>query len=888
MKQRLFNGLIIVSLAATSGCTLTVSSRPPTTPTAAISQPAAQAPALPTPTDTPTPEPPTATPTPEPEPTDTATPTFTLEPPTATPTVEATATLTVTAAITAPAAITLPTVTATPAPATATPPAAAAAQVNPVGPTVRETTVTLNTFDYQSALVRTAPDDAVYPYPRLNHDAVGPPSPQNHMAIVLENQYTQLTILPGLGGRIYRWVDKSTGQNLFYQNPVIKPTRWGHRGWWLATGGMEWALPTDEHGLNEASPWGYNLYQSPANAGITLVDTEEHSGLVSQVTIDLDAEHAYFTLTPRILNPTNRPITFKFWINGMFGLGSQQPKEGVDFVLPGSKVTVHSTGDSSLPGERELMDWPQHAGRNFSDYGTWNKYLGVFAAPAAQAGYMGAYNHQTNLGVARVFPNLLARGAKIFGGGDLDPGLWTTDGSRYFELWGGLAPTFWDESTLDAGQWVTWQERWYAVGDMGGFSFANEEAALNLGVAPAAVQVAAAGTHPIDGSLVLWQNGREATRWSVSLAPERPFRGSYATTADRADRWGLSLLDQSGRELAALGQTEIAGAGQAIAIPASVSQPRPTATATAALAADHPTHRAPTWDDRLTPLGINLTRAQAAQGQPVFRLVKARYLDDTESGGMHHVFVEVLDEQGQRLLGQSVSLKWSDGESTMVTEDKPYPEFAANAPLYGAMADGTYEVAVKNAPSDVVSGLGLPGKHHVAYQLTFQRGLAGPTPPPLPTPGSNGGLPTSTPAPTATPAAGGSTGWDARLTGLGITKTAATPESGKPVFRLISAKYQDDTESSGMHHVFVEVLNENGQRIVGQKVIMAWADGKATMVTENKPYPEYAANAPMYGPMDKGTYKVYVDGAASDVINGLGLPGNHHVNYLLTFQRKPN
>jgi hypothetical protein len=69
---------------------------------------------------------------------------------------------------------------------------------------------------------------------------------------------------------------------------------------------------------------------------------------------------------------------------------------------------------------------------------------------------------------------------------------------------------------------------------------------------------------------------------------------------------------------------------------------------------------------------------------------------------------------------------------------------------------------------------------------------------------------------------------------------------------------------------------------------MAWADGKATMVTENKPYPEYAANAPMYGPMDKGTYKVYVDGAASDVINGLGLPGNHHVNYLLTFQRKPN
>ena len=60
------------------------------------------------------------------------------------------------------------------------------------------------------------------------------------------------------------------------------------------------------------------------------------------------------------------------------------------------------------------------------------------------------------------------------------------------------------------------------------------------------------------------------------------------------------------------------------------------------------------------------------------------------------------------------------------------------------------------------------------------------------------------------------------------------------------------------------------------------------MITENKPYPEYAANAPMYGPMDQGTYEVYVEGGSSDTIRGLGLPGNHHVNYLLTFQRQNN
>jgi hypothetical protein len=87
--------------------------------------------------------------------------------------------------------------------------------------------------------------------------------------------------------------------------------------------------------------------------------------------------------------------------------------------------------------------------------------------------------------------------------------------------------------------------------------------------------------------------------------------------------------------------------------------------------------------------------------------------------------------------------------------------------------------------------------------------------------------------------------------------------------------------------IFVEVLDENGQRILGQPVMVTWPDGQARLVTEDKPAPEYAANAPMYSALNEGTYQVYVEGAPSDVVNGLGLPGNHHVNYLLTFKREP-
>ncbi len=907
MNNKPITVIFLIILLAVSGCAVVVSDKPfPTTPTPTFT------PAPPTPTriafilpsSTPSP---TRTPTPTitNTPTETATPTQTPIPVTASPTPIPTATgalllpTSTLAPTPTPSPITsspLPNPLASPPAATATTSILAASDTtlladSPV--TVRESTLTLNTAGYKQALVATQPDDPVYPYPRLNFDAVGPVAPQPYKAIILENRYTQLTILPELGGRIFRWVDKASGQNLFYENPVIKPTTWGNRGWWLAAGGMEWALPTDEHGLSEASPWEYTLHQNSADASVTLTDTEENSGLVSEINIALDADHAYFTLTPRLINPTNRPIDYKFWINGMFNLGSKQPGEGVHFILPTGEVTVHSTGDTRLPAEHQLMSWPIYDGRNLANYTTWDKYLGVFAAPAAPADFMGAYNNQTRLGVARVFPHQLARGAKIFAPGDLDPALWTIDKSGYFELWGGLAPTFWDEVSLEPGAWVTWQEQWYAVGDMGGFSVANRDAALNLGVLPNSVQVAAATTSPINGTLLLWQNQKEAARWPVTIYPESPFRSSFSAAAEKGGEWGLSFFDNTGREVAALGKTLPAlpdkSQPQVIAAAANVPATTPTATITprptAAPATATPTPVTLVWDPRLSDLDIKLTRAGKEPDQPIFRLVAAKYLNEWEAGGLHHVFVEVLDEQGQRILGQPVTLAWPDGKSKMVTEDKPAPEFAANSPLYGSMEDGTYKVYVDGAPSDTVSGLGLPGKHHVSYQLTFQRNVETSGAPATPVPTVQ---PTSTPAaPTPTGSGSSNSKWDPRLDDLGIKLTRGQGQ-GQAVFRLVSAIYQDDTESSGMHNVFVEVLDEQGKRILGQPVIMAWSDGKATMITEDKPYPEYAANAPMYGPMDKGTYKVYVDGAPSDTISGLGLPGNHHVNYLLTFQRSKN
>jgi hypothetical protein len=357
-----------------------------------------------------------------------------------------------------------------------------------------EGTITLDSYGWEDALVQTLPEDPVYPYPRLNRDLVGPPVPRTYKTVMLENEYVRLTFLPELGGRLYRWLDKASGKEMFYINPVIKPTHWGVRGWWLAIGGMEWAFPTEEHGLVEWRPWRYQLVRGADWVGIRLSDQDERSGLIVEVTVTLEAGRSYLDICPQVYNPTESTQAFQFWLNGMFALSpANRPSPELHFILPGDHVIIHSTGDPGLPDPGAEISWPSYDGRDLSRYGSWHGWLGAYAH---QAQYMGAYDPGSEMGVVRVIPAPGSLGTKFFGPGNLDPGIWTDDGSGYVELWSGWTPTFQDYASLPPASSVSWQERWYSVNGLGGLSYANDRAALRLEPGHDGVQVATTGRWP--------------------------------------------------------------------------------------------------------------------------------------------------------------------------------------------------------------------------------------------------------------------------------------------------------------------------------------------------------------------------------------------------------
>lgn len=66
--------------------------------------------------------------------------------------------------------------------------------------------------------------------------------PTEWQAIHLENEFLYVMILPQIGGRIQRILDKTIGYDVVCYNPVIKPALVGPASPWVS-GGIEFNWP---------------------------------------------------------------------------------------------------------------------------------------------------------------------------------------------------------------------------------------------------------------------------------------------------------------------------------------------------------------------------------------------------------------------------------------------------------------------------------------------------------------------------------------------------------------------------------------------------------------------------------------------------------------------
>lgn len=131
--------------------------------------------------------------------------------------------------------------------------------------------------------------------------------------------------------------------------------------------------------------------------------------------------------------------------------------------------------------------------------------------------------------------------------------------------------------------------------------------------------------------------------------------------------------------------------------------------------------------------------------------------------------------------------------------------------------------------------------------------------------------------------------WDPRLDSLGVTLEAAVECSGG-CWKLISAQYLDEQESQGLHHLFVKLLDEQGNQLGDRPWIVFYPGGSVRVLSKSAPdWADFALFDCYLPDRERGAYSAFAgdDIAKSDIVSGLGLPACIHNSYRFVWQWQP-
>ncbi|MEV7416278.1 DUF5107 domain-containing protein [Streptomyces sp. NPDC089919] len=143
-------------------------------------------------------------------------------------------------------------------------------------------------------------------------------SQREFAAIVVENPHLRVTVLPGLGGRVYSLVRKEpdgTERELLYRNPVFQPAAFALNGAWFS-GGIEWNIGATGHTTLSCATLHTALVPAPdGGVMLRLWEWERLRDLPFQVDLWLPADSAFLYVGVRIRNPHERPAPVYWWSN---------------------------------------------------------------------------------------------------------------------------------------------------------------------------------------------------------------------------------------------------------------------------------------------------------------------------------------------------------------------------------------------------------------------------------------------------------------------------------------------------------------------------------------------------------------------------------------------
>lgn len=101
--------------------------------------------------------------------------------------------------------------------------------------------------------------------------------------------------------------------------------------------------------------------------------------------------------------------------------------------------------------------------------------------------------------------------------------------------------------------------------------------------------------------------------------------------------------------------------------------------------------------------GVAIEQHAPAAGETYYKVISVHHMTGDENDGRHNLYMDVLDEDGNRINGAILNVLNADGTSTYATIDKPAAEPGTNVAIW---KNDTLSAWVSGSLlSDVVSGI---------------------------------------------------------------------------------------------------------------------------------------------------------------------------------------
>ncbi len=381
-----------------------------------------------------------------------------------------------------------------------------------------------------------------YPYPLLTN-LTGRRAPRVWRTLNLENEWLRCTVLPDLGGHLYRCTDKVNGAELFYANPSIKFARIAYRGAWAALG-VEFNFPVS-HNWVTVSPVDFATTTAPdGSASVWISNVDRVTGMQWRVQLTLRPGRSVLEQRTTLSNPGDVRHRFYWWTNA-----------GVE-VWDDSRI-IYPMQFTAAHGFADVDTWPVNgAGVDLSVVG--NHRFGPVSrfSYGSREGWMAVYHPRTRAGVVHYSAPTDLPAKKIWSWGvDADALDWrralSDDSSAYVEIQAGLFRNQETYGFLEPQETVSFTEYWLPIRDLGGLVRANPDAALGLERAPdnggaVTLEAGVEVTRTLPNAELRLSDGvRQIASERVGLGPGAKYTRRYAGLP-AAGTYTVTLLDSAG------------------------------------------------------------------------------------------------------------------------------------------------------------------------------------------------------------------------------------------------------------------------------------------------------------------------------------------------------